>query len=369
MLLLVFLWTSCSKINKATDLITKPTAKEIYKRQFKEAPDLYSLWAEQGQKALLDSVAISLPYSETGKFFPKSLPAYSYNIALDPGEELIVELETDSANTLVFIDLYKKEQDSISTFSHIESAGFEKSSLKNEPSESGTYKVVVQPEIAANTPFQLKIYKESVYAFPVASKGVSAVRSFWGAARDGGRRKHEGIDIFASRGTPVLAATSGRITSTGNKGLGGKQVWLRDGKRGNSLYYAHLDSIIATRGMSVSPGDTLGLVGNSGNARTTAPHLHFGIYKGYRGAINPLPYVNENKKPEITEPLDNFPDQLIVNNVKANLRSGPSTRTDILEQTQPQDTLRLLGKTSDWFHIRTGDKNAFIHQSLVSPRG
>ncbi len=74
----------------------------------------------------------------------------------------------------------------------------------------------------------------------------------------------------------VLA--NGRIGFTGEKGLGGKQVWLRDTKRGQSLYYAHLDSIAKTSG-SVKTGDTLGFVGNTGNARTTPPHLHFGIYK------------------------------------------------------------------------------------------
>ncbi len=137
----------------------------------------------------------------------------------------------------------------------------------------------MQPEIGATSDFSLKVYKEPVYTFPVADKGNAAVQSFWGAARDGGRRSHEGIDIFAPRGTPVVAAVEGHVSSTGNRGLGGKQVWLRDSERGNSLYYAHLDSIIARPGMRVSPGDTLGLVGNTGNARTTPPTCTLGSIK------------------------------------------------------------------------------------------
>lgn len=366
-LLLALVAASCSKINKATDLITKPTAKEVYERQFKENPELYELWQKEGLKALEDSVAVSLPYAETGIFFPANFPVYSYDVALNPGEELKVELLADSLQTMIFMDLYRKKIDSVITFEHVESSKFGSRNLTREISEPGVYKIIVQPEIEAHTPFKLVLYKEAVYTFPVASIGNSAVQSFWGAQRDGGRRSHEGIDIFAKRGTPVIAATSGRVTSTADKGLGGKQVWLKDNKRGNSLYYAHLDSIIARRGMSVSPGDTLGLVGNSGNARTTAPHLHFGIYKGYRGAINPLPYVYEHTKPEIPELDTEFSYQLLVKNVRANLRTGPSTKSDILKQTQPQDTLQLLGKTADWYHIRHNNRNSFIHQSLVSP--
>nr|WP_262902899.1 M23 family metallopeptidase [Salegentibacter lacus] len=90
--------------------------------------------------------------------------------------------------------------------------------------------------------------KNPAYLFPV-SEGINAnVQSYWGANRDGGARSHEGIDIFAKRGTPVVAATNGSIGYKGEKGLGGKQVWLRDRKRNQSLYYAHLDSIANVSG-------------------------------------------------------------------------------------------------------------------------
>src|SRR5665811_2381303 len=139
-----------------------------------------------------------------------------------------------------------------------------------------------------------------------------------------------------------------RDSSTANKGLGGKQVWLRDRERGNSLYYAHLDSIIAVFGRTVSPGDTLGLVGNTGNARTTPPHLHFGIYN--RGAVNPLPYVYETKKPDTANlPVQTFSDYLLVSTAKANLRTAPSTNSIVLDQTNANDTLQFLGKTQDWY--------------------
>ena len=368
MLLFSIAAISCSRINKAKDLITKPSAREVYARELKEAPDLYTLWEDEAADALFDSIAVNLPYAEKGFFSPRTFPVYSYEIALNPGERFRVEVDTDSLETRIFIDLYQQQDDSLKTFEHQKSAKYEASSLAEEITQPGIYKVVIQPEIEAHTSFQLQLYREPVYEFPVASINSKAIQSYWGATRDGGRRSHEGIDIFAPRGTPVVAAVKGRVTSTGNKGLGGKQVWLRDRERGNSIYYAHLDSIIATPGMSVSPGDTLGLVGNTGNARTTPPHLHFGIYKGFRGAVNPFHYIAETEKPELPdfspEKLSNY---LIVTGARANLRTGPSTKSPILGQSQSQDTLRLLGKSNQWYHISAGDRKSFIHESLVSP--
>lgn len=362
----VLLIFSCSKFNKATDLIAKPSAKQEYGREYKEAPQLFELWEMQAVKALEDSVAVDLPYIESGKFFPRTFPVYSYEVALNLGERLQVQLRTDSLETLIFMDLFRQKNDSLNTYEHIKSAEFASKYFQEEISEPGIYKILLQPEIGANSPFQLKIYKEPVYTFPVASIGNSAVQSFWGAVRDGGRRSHEGVDIFAPRGTPVVAATTGRVVSTANKGLGGKQVWLRDRKRGNSLYYAHLDSIIATPGMSVSPGDTLGLVGNTGNARTTPPHLHFGIYN--RGAVNPLHYVYQIEKPDTSNiTSQTFFGNLLVSTARANLRTGPSTNSIVLGQTNVQDTLQLLGKTHDWYHVNAGNRASFIHESLVAP--
>ncbi|UJH89966.1 M23 family metallopeptidase [Antarcticibacterium sp. 1MA-6-2] len=193
------------------------------------------------------------------------------------------------------------------------------------------------------------------------------MQSIWGDARDGGRRSHEGVDIFAPRGTPVIAVTNGRITSSGERGLGGKQVWLRDTKRGQSLYYAHLDSIAALGNARVTTGDTLGFVGNTGNARTTPPHLHFGIYKGYKGAINPFPYIfqYENPEPEVPQ-IPNV--QTLLAKGTANLRDQPTAqKSRIIGNLDAQETVRFLGKTNEWFHIRTGkNQAAFIHESLVN---
>lgn len=364
-IIVVAVTSSCSRLNTVTDLVTNLSAREKYQREFGENDPAFANWQQEFDKAIMDSITVSLPYSETGNFSPVTYPVYSYEMTLDQGERLQVDIKKDSLNSLVFLDLFKQENDSV--YEHFKSADFSETGISEEITASGVYKVLVQPEIGASTPFRIEISKEPVYSFPVVSKGNSAVQSYWGAVRDGGRRSHEGIDIFAKRGTPVIAVTTGVVSSTGNKGLGGKQVWLRDRDRGNSLYYAHLDSIIATPGMRVKPGDTLGLVGNTGNARTTPPHLHFGIYKGYHGAQNPLPYIYKTEKVEKPPFSRDNNSTFIISSATANLRKGPSTKAAIGGRAKAQDTLQLLGKTSDWYHTRLDDGNYFIHESLASP--
>jgi len=128
-------------------------------------------------------------------------------------------------------------------------------------------------------------------ALPVPVQGVAPGRlaDTWGAARSAGRR-HEGIDIFAPRGTPVLSTTEGVVTRVGTNRLGGQVVWVLGPGR-QMHYYAHLDGYAdIAAGDHVMPGTPLGYVGDTGNARGTPPHLHYGIYQP-GGAINPFPLL------------------------------------------------------------------------------
>ena len=111
------------------------------------------------------------------------------------------------------------------------------------------------------------------YVFPVY--GQAWFSDSFGAPRaDTGW--HHGIDIFAPMGTPLFAVAEGEIFSVGWNNLGGNRLWLRD-KKGNEFYYAHLSaySPLAVNGMRVKAGAVIGFVGNTGDAITTPPHLHF----------------------------------------------------------------------------------------------
>ncbi len=231
-------------------------------------------------------------------------------------------------------------------------------------------KIVVQSLDPIDEILNLKIYKQPQLQFPVAGKNNAAIQSFWGATRGGGSRSHEGNDIFAPRGTPVVAISDSRVSSVRNRGLGGKQVWLRDNKTGNSLYYAHLDKQLVSEGARVKAGDTIGLVGNTGNARTTPPHLHFGIYKNGK-AIDPKPFIWKIDIPENTEVLPSsafLPRRQAgakANNIAANVRTSPSIEGAIIEDAGKGE-VRLIGNSGDWYHVETERGNqGFMHKSVL----
>jgi murein DD-endopeptidase MepM/ murein hydrolase activator NlpD len=133
------------------------------------------------------------------------------------------------------------------------------------------------------------------YVFPVYGP-VSFSNTF--EAPRAGVGWHHGEDIFAPLGAPVLAVAKGTVYSVGWNDLGGNRLWLRD-REGNQFYYAHLSAFtpLAVNNAHVNAGDVLGFVGNTGDAATTPPHLHFEIHPrellglGYDGVVAPYPYL------------------------------------------------------------------------------
>ena len=118
---------------------------------------------------------------------------------------------------------------------------------------------------------------------PVA--GSRSYADTWGAARSGGRR-HEGTDIMAPSGTPLVAMEAGRVEYRSNR-LGGLTLRLY-GASGTRYYYAHLSRYEGSN-RSVAAGAVVGYVGNTGN--TSANHLHLQIHPGGGQPVNPYPYV------------------------------------------------------------------------------
>ena len=122
---------------------------------------------------------------------------------------------------------------------------------------------------------------------PLATSRTPRFVNSWGNPRSDGRR-HEGIDIFAPKDTPVLSTTRGIVTQIGTNRLGGQVVWIL-GPGLERHYYAHLNRYGDLReGDRVEPGYVIGYTGNTGNARGGPAHLHYGIY-GRGGAQNPYP--------------------------------------------------------------------------------
>jgi murein DD-endopeptidase MepM/ murein hydrolase activator NlpD len=127
--------------------------------------------------------------------------------------------------------------------------------------------------------------------FPV--KGKYWYGDDFGVLRSPGN-PHTGNDIFALRGTPLVAVQDGTIEELRWRSLGGNSLHLLN-DRGDYFYYAHLDhyAVGIRNGTRVSAGEVIGFIGNTGNARTTAPHCHFEIHPGSGDAVDPFPYLEE----------------------------------------------------------------------------
>ena len=139
--------------------------------------------------------------------------------------------------------------------------------------------------------------------------------------------------------------------------IGGKVVWVLDTARDLSLYYAHLDSQGVSPGTRVRAGDALGTVGNTGNARTTVPHLHFGIYDRREGPIDPMPFVHEPP----AAPALPVPDTSALGTWRRietpdiPLSTSPVNRAAVVVELPRHTVVRVLGVTAGWYRVRLPD--------------
>ena len=129
--------------------------------------------------------------------------------------------------------------------------------------------------------------------FPVLQPyDLPLINSYGFARSTGGGHWHEGIDIFAPIGTPLVASETGVISSVGVASLGGTRLWIT-GDSGTRWYYAHLSGYAPNirDGQVVQAGDVIGYVGDTGSARGTDPHLHLEIRPPGIRVINPYPQL------------------------------------------------------------------------------
>jgi murein DD-endopeptidase MepM/ murein hydrolase activator NlpD len=138
---------------------------------------------------------------------------------------------------------------------------------------------------------------------PVRGLDVGDLADNWGAARSQSR-VHQGIDIMAPYGAPVLAASDGEIVRFWNSELGGVSIYQADADGDLVYYYAHLSARADNikEGDRVAQGQVIGYVGSTGNA--TTPHLHFemarveDVRRWWRGEeMNPYPYLVSGEAP------------------------------------------------------------------------
>ena len=323
-------------------------------------------WIRVGESVLNDSNHIVLPYREMTQFDPAFPQAASFRFSVREGQQVSISLTPYSDTTATyFLDLFEIR------------SGDELRTIKPDLSDYGltypsgsdaSYLLRVQPELLKGGLVEIAIGYEGTLGFPVLDKTYLHIASFFGAPREGGRRTHEGVDVFATHGTPVVAVADGRVTRVGTNRLGGNTVSVSSGKY--SFYYAHLDSQQVAMGKNVKLGDTLGTVGNTGNAITTAPHLHFGIYSAGRRSVDPLHFF---KNAPILPPLadtvsSNLNTWVRVTGEVVNLRQNPTTTSPILTKLEKYDMLSVEGKAKGWLRIRLPNgQQGYIAENLVEP--
>lgn len=322
-------------------------------------------WLVAGDSALREPFTATLPAREVGIYTRHEARAVAYRLDLEEGQRLEVTLRADGLPARLFLDLYEVTGDSARPFRHratadtlpVAGGAAAMLLLRHEVRRDGAYVVRLQPELLRGGRYELELRAAPILAFPVEGHDHRAIRSYFGADRDGGRRSHHGVDIFAPRGTPVLAATAGIVRSTRPNNLGGNVVWLRDEARGQSIYYAHLDSVIASRGQQVRVGDTLGFVGNSGNARTTPPHLHFGIYERGRGPIDPLPWVRQppSDPPALRADTARLGRLATAPAGRVTLRDAPARANAETLAVALDRPLRIMAASADWYRVQLED--------------
>lgn len=360
---------SCSTSQKG--IFAKKTPHEKYTDGLQsaglQATAIGQQWMAAARKSLHQPLTVNLPYKETGYFAAEKPAAAGYRFTARRGDRLSIKVTTVPATgILVFTELWATgaagEKPRL-----LEITDTTTQQLEYEVENEAGFILRMQPELLKGVEYTLVVTTVPSLAFPVQSTGNPRIISFWGADRDGGVRSHEGIDIQAKFRTPALAAADGRVSSVSINNLGGKVVFMRPAGKNYNLYYAHLDSQMVSSGQAVKKGEVLGLVGNTGNARNTVAHLHFGIY-ALGGAIDPLPFVNPDRPvvPAVSASLKMMNDY-VRNSAAASLYAAPSAKGDVLLKLEANSPLLVVGATGSWYKVRLPDeREGFVAGSAVT---
>lgn len=330
-------------------------------------------WIAAGDAALGAATRVTAPHREALHLPASETRAAAWRLPLRRGDRLIVSAEV-AMDPLgrVFVDLFSAPRDTTETYERVASASERGTSIDVEIRRDGEYVLRAQPELLRGGRIVVTITTGPTLAFPVAGRDARIARSLFGAPRDAGRRSHHGVDLFAPRGTPVVAAAPGIVRRTGESDLGGNVVWLLDTRREQSLYYAHLDRQLVSAGDIVQVGDTLGLVGNTGNARGTPPHLHFGIYRRGQGPIDPLPFIDTRRgtPADVTADTSLFGTRVRVARAPVVVRQSPMPNGDSA-RTMPRGAVAtVLGASGGWLRVRLpGGERGFVAASAVQRVG
>lgn len=319
-------------------------------------------WLEAARRMVATAPGVALPYREVVQFDPRRPGATAWQFTLEGRQKLRVRISgpTNERAARLFVDMLRRDGGGWQPVAGTEA----RSELLFRAGEGGTYALRVQPELDTGGRWEVTVEAGPVLVFPVQGLDPAAVTGRLGDPRDGGRRSHEGVDIPAPRGTPVLAAADARVLRGGRRSRGGKVVWL-EADDGLQLYYAHLSRRRVREGERVRAGEVVGRVGSSGNAKRRFPHLHFGVYRD--GPIDPLPLLRgPGEDPaQVTADLSVLGGWARVRTERAWLHAGPDEETTVAGRVARHQAVYVEGASVGWYRVRTATGSAYLHSHYV----
>jgi peptidoglycan LD-endopeptidase LytH len=317
----------------------------------------YDAWVAEGRHALRSDLSIRPSFREIIQFDRGEAVAVGYKLELRRGQRLQVHLDRQSYDGRVFAEVFEQIGNHDPVYRVVHSADENTRAFAFEARTDGAHVLRVQPELMRGGAIAITLTTGAGLTFPVAGKTSGSIGSFFGDPRDGGVREHEGIDIFAPHGTPVIAVADGVITEVGNTRLGGLVVWQYDASRDVHYYYAHLNTQEVRVSQQVSAGTTVGTVRNTGNARTTPAHLHFAVYRPGRVAINPVPFIFDAPGDAVLPVMVDLTrlGSWTETARPTTLHSSPAHDARIIAELPSRTRVRLVSGVGEWHRVQLHD--------------
>jgi len=374
----------------APEFFRQPTAHEAHLLELVRGGGLEGVgeaelvrdWEAGSYRAIDVPLSIGSAYQEVGVFPSDDPQALGLRVRVPAGQRLRLSVEAQATDPpALFVDVFRAAPDSLippGSTAEPRPGFLVAGEMKNgrwhfDAESAGDYVLRLQPELGEEIRYRLAIQVGARWIFPVAGAGEDDIGGVFGDPRDGGDREHHGVDIFKPRGTPVLAASDSRVTSVDTTEIGGRVVWLREADGGHSIYYAHLETPLVRDGQRLQAGDTVGLVGNTGNARTTPPHLHFGAYR--KAPVDPWNLIlpAPPRIPAVRVSLDGLGQEGRVADGGAPLRDGPRSGGTVLAELAAESSVRVLAGSGGWYRVLLpGDEVGYIEGgrlTLPTPNG
>ncbi|UCE41782.1 MAG: M23 family metallopeptidase [Candidatus Aminicenantes bacterium] len=315
-------------------------------------------WILASENSMKNPVDMEPPFEETFYVDHAAAFAVAYHFSVIKGQRVEIDVAFDGQKRCrLFMDLFRVRGLTYEDWRLVASANNNEKHLEFEPKQDSEYVLRLQPELLRGGRFTVTIRNMASLGFPVLGYDSRAIGSGFGAPRDGGRRRHHGVDIFTKRHTPVIAPSKAYVRRVSESDIGGLNIWLHDAKRDLHLYFAHLQTQEVEQSTYVVPGQRIGTVGNTGNARRTPPHLHFGIYARGEGPVDPVNFIKkiDSTPKDITADLNVLGHWARSKQSMVSLKASTASRALEIVRLNPHSAMKIQAAVGDTYRVLLPD--------------